>query len=48
MPDDVVYKLIETMENNKADMIAVAPNLREFAAPNLYKDYNVPVSIPAP
>ena len=37
--DDVVYKLIETMENNKADMIAVAPNLREFAASNLYKDY---------
>ncbi len=37
--DDVVYKLIETMENNKADMIAVAPNLREFAAANLHKDY---------
>ena len=30
---------IETMENNKADMISVAPNLREFAAANLYKDY---------
>ena len=37
--DDVVYKLIETMENSKADMIAVAPNLREFAAENLNKDY---------
>lgn len=37
--DDVVYKLIETMEANKADMIAVAPNLREFAAENLNKDY---------
>ncbi|MEX2033967.1 MAG: TAXI family TRAP transporter solute-binding subunit [Xanthobacteraceae bacterium] len=37
--DDVVYKLIETMENNKADMISVAPNLREFAAANLHKDY---------
>jgi uncharacterized protein len=37
--DEVVYKLIETMENNKADMIAVAPNLREFTASNLYKDY---------
>ena len=40
--DDVVYKLIETMENNKADMISVAPNLREFAAANLYKDYKFP------
>jgi len=39
MPDDVVYKLIETMENNKPDMIAIAPNLREFTAANLYKDY---------
>ncbi len=37
--DDVVYKLIETMETNKADMIAIAPNLREFAAANLHKDY---------
>ncbi len=42
-PDDVVYKLIETMENNKADMIAVAPNLREFAAANLHKDYKFPI-----
>jgi TRAP-type uncharacterized transport system substrate-binding protein len=41
--DDVVYKLIETMENNKADMIAVAPNLREFAAANLNKDYKFPI-----
>jgi uncharacterized protein len=39
VPDDVVYKLIETMESNKPDMIAVAPNLREFAAANLHKDY---------
>jgi TRAP-type uncharacterized transport system substrate-binding protein len=40
--DDVVYKLIDTMENNKADMIAVAPNLREFAAANLNKQYPFP------
>ena len=40
--DDVVYKLIETMEANKADMIAVAPNLREFAAANLNKKYDFP------
>jgi TRAP-type uncharacterized transport system substrate-binding protein len=43
MPDDVVYKLIATMENNKPDMIAVAPNLREFAAANLHKDYKFPI-----
>ena len=42
VPDDVVYKVIETMEANKADMIAVAPNLREFAAANLHKDYKFP------
>ena len=43
MSDDVVYKLIETMEKNKDDMIAIAPNLREFAASNLHKDYKFPI-----
>ena len=43
MSDDVVYKLIETMEKNKDDMIAIAPNLREFAAANLHKDYKFPI-----
>ena len=43
MPDDVVYKLIDTMEKNKDDMIAIAPNLREFAAANLHKDYKFPI-----
>jgi TRAP transporter TAXI family solute receptor len=38
-PDNVVYKLIETMEAAKPDMIAIAPNLREFTAAGLYKDY---------
>ena len=40
--DDVVYKLIDTMENNKAEMIAVAPNLREFSAAGLNKKYDFP------
>jgi len=40
--DDVVYRLIETMAANHADMIAVAPNLREFAATGLYKQYDFP------
>jgi TRAP transporter TAXI family solute receptor len=39
LPDDVVYKLIETLENNKADLIAVAPPLREYSAANLNKTY---------
>ena len=40
--DDVVYKLIDTMESNKAEMIAVAPNLREFSATELNKKYDFP------
>lgn len=40
VPDDVVYKLIETMEANKSDMVAIAPNLREFNAAGLYKQYS--------
>jgi uncharacterized protein len=43
IPDDVVYKLIDTMEKNKDEMIAIAPNLREFAAANLHKDYKFPI-----
>jgi uncharacterized protein len=42
VPDDVVYKAIETMEANKAEMIAVAPNLREFSAAGLNKGYDFP------
>jgi TRAP transporter TAXI family solute receptor len=42
VPDDVVYKMIETMEANKADMIAIAPNLREFSAAGLNKTYPFP------
>ncbi len=37
--DAVVYKLIETLEANKADLIAVAPPLREYSAANLNKKY---------
>jgi TRAP transporter TAXI family solute receptor len=39
LSDDVVYKLIETLEANKPDLIAVAPPLREYAAANLNKKY---------
>ena len=40
--DAVVYKLIETMVANKNDMITIAPNLREFTADNLHKQYAFP------
>ena len=40
--DEVVYKIIETMEKNKADMVAVQPALREFSAAALYKAYDIP------
>ena len=42
VPDDVVYKVIETMVANKADMVAIAPNLREFSAAGLNKRYDFP------
>ena len=40
--DDVVYKIIETLEANKPDLITVQPALREFSAAALYKDYDIP------
>jgi uncharacterized protein len=42
VPDDVVYKIIETLEANKPDLVAVQPVLREFAAASLYKQYEMP------
>jgi TRAP transporter TAXI family solute receptor len=42
VPDDVIYKAIETMEKNKADLVAVQPALREFSAAGLYKQYDIP------
>ncbi|MET0867997.1 MAG: TAXI family TRAP transporter solute-binding subunit [Pseudorhodoplanes sp.] len=42
VPDEFIYKFIETLENNKADLVAVQPVLREFSAAALYKKYDVP------
>ncbi len=39
--DDAVYKLIDTLEKNKADLISIQPALREFSAAALYKDYGI-------
>ncbi|MPZ57642.1 MAG: TAXI family TRAP transporter solute-binding subunit [Rhizobiales bacterium] len=40
--DDLVYKLLDTMEKSKADLIAVQPVLRAFSAKDGYKQYEVP------
>jgi TRAP transporter TAXI family solute receptor len=40
--DEVVYKIIETLEANKAELVTVQPALREFSAAALYKKYNLP------
>jgi TRAP transporter TAXI family solute receptor len=39
--DDVVYKIIDTLAKNKADLVAVAPHLRTFNPPALYKKFNM-------
>ncbi|MGE0563598.1 MAG: TAXI family TRAP transporter solute-binding subunit [Pseudolabrys sp.] len=40
--DEVIYKVIETMEKNKAALVELQPALREFAAAGLYKTYDIP------
>ena len=40
--DDTVYKFIDTLENNKAELVTIQPALREFSAAALYKSYNIP------
>jgi uncharacterized protein len=40
--DDIVYKIVATMESNKADLVAVQPALRDFSAAGLNKQYDIP------
>jgi TRAP transporter TAXI family solute receptor len=40
--DEVIVKIIETLEANKPDLIAVQPALRDFSADKLYKAYDLP------
>lgn len=40
--DEVIYKMLETLEANKADLVAIQPALREFSAANLYKKLDLP------
>ena len=42
LSDDVVYKIIETLEANKAELVTIQPALREFSAAALYKKYDLP------
>jgi TRAP transporter TAXI family solute receptor len=39
VPDDFVYKILDTMETNKAELVAVQPVLREFSPAFGYKQY---------
>ena len=40
--DDIVYKLLDLMEKNKDDLVAVQPVLREWTPAFGYKQYDVP------
>lgn len=40
--DEIVYKIVEIMESNKAELVAVQPALRDFSAASLYKQYDIP------
>jgi TRAP-type uncharacterized transport system substrate-binding protein len=42
VPDDIIYKFLDTLEKNKPDLVAVQPVLREFSAENGYTKYGVP------
>jgi TRAP transporter TAXI family solute receptor len=41
-PDDLIYKILDLMEKNKDDLVAVQPVLREFTPAFAYKQYGVP------
>jgi TRAP transporter TAXI family solute receptor len=41
-PDAVIYKILEAMDKNKNDLVAVQPVLREFTPAFGYKKYGVP------
>ena len=42
MPDDFIYKILTLMEQNKDELIAVQPVLREYTPAFGYKQYGVP------
>jgi uncharacterized protein len=40
--DELVYKILDTMEKNKNEMIPIQPVMRAFSAKDGYKKYDVP------
>jgi TRAP transporter TAXI family solute receptor len=42
VPDDVIYKIIDTLVHNTGDLVAIQPALRGFSAQNLYVNYDLP------
>ena len=42
MPDEFVYKILDLMEKNKDELVAVQPVLREWTPAFGYKQYGVP------
>jgi TRAP transporter TAXI family solute receptor len=42
VPDEFIYKVLDAMDNNKDDMVAIQPVLREFSPAFAYKQYAVP------
>ena len=40
--DELIYKILEIMEKNKDDLVAVQPVLRELTPAFGYKQYGVP------
>ena len=44
VPDEFIYKMLDTMEKNKDDLVAVQPVLREFTPAFGYKQYRRAVS----
>src|SRR5690349_5946703 len=40
--DEMAYKILDTLEKNRADLAAVQPVLRAFSAQNGYKKYDLP------
>ena len=40
VPDDLVYKIIDVMVSNKAELVSVSPALLEFTLEDMYKTYD--------
>jgi len=40
--EEMAYKILDTLEKNRADLAAVQPVLRAFSAQNGYKKYDIP------